>query len=146
MSCAVPVNISDSIVSAFGEFKRGNKTEHNWLAYRLTGNDLNTLELADAGTCAAHDEFVERALVGSEPRFCFVNFEYDLGIDGKRKKCILVLWVPPKAGVRAKMLSAAARSPIKKALSFGYGIEVQASDKAEAAAEVLLEKCMSISR
>jgi hypothetical protein len=146
MSCAVPVNISDSIVSAFGEFKRGNKTEHNWLAYRLTGNDLNTLELADSGTCAEHDEFVERALVGSEPRFCFVNFEYDLGVDGKRKKCILVLWVPPKAGVRAKMLSAAARSPIKKALGFGYGIEVQATDKAEAAAEVLLEKCLSISR
>ena len=146
MSCAVPVNIDDQIITAFAEFKRG-KSGQSWVAYRLTGSEMNTLELADAGAKGAtHDEFVERALVGSEPRFCFVHFSYDLGVDGKRDKCVLVLWVPPKAGVKAKMLSAAARSTVKKTLGFGYGIEVQASDKGEAAAEVLLEKCMSISR
>lgn len=146
MSCAVPVKIADNLIAAFADFKRG-KSEHNWIAYRLTGSDLNTLEVADVGPKGdTHEEFVERALVGSEPRFCFVHFSYDLGDDGKREKCVLVLWVPPKAGVKAKMLSAAARSTIKKTLGFGYGIEVQASDKAEAAAEFVLEKCKSISR
>lgn len=146
MSCAVPVKIDDQIIAAFAEFKRG-KSGQSWVAYRLAGNEMNTLELADSGAKGAtHDEFVERALVGSEPRFCFVHFDYDLGVDGKRDKCVLVLWVPPKAGVKAKMLSAAARSTVKKALGFGYGIEVQASDKGEAASEVLLEKCLAISR
>lgn len=146
MSCAVPLKIADNLIASFSDFKRG-KSEHNWIAYRLTGSDLNTLEVADAGPKGAtYDEFVERALVGSEPRFCFVHFSYDLGDDGKREKCVLVLWVPPKAGIKAKMLSAAARSTLKKTLGFGYGIEISASDKDEAAAEHVLEKCKSISR
>ena len=146
MSLAIPVSIDDEIVRQFALFQRG-KTEHQWLAYRLSGTDMHTLELADSGAKGeSYNSFVERALVGSEPRFCFVHYSYDLESDGKRNKCVLVLWVPPKSGVRAKMIAASSRSTVKKALGFGFGIELQASDKAEASSEAVLEKCKSISR
>jgi len=146
MSVAIPVHVSDEMVRAFGEFKRG-KSSQQWLAYRLTGNDMNELELADSGaTGESYEAFVERALVADEPRFCFFNFAYDLELDGKRNKTVLILWVPARCKVRAKMIAAASRHVVKKTLGFGFGIELQAHDKADAASACVLEKCKAVSR
>lgn len=145
-NCSVPVHVASELVTAFQEFQRG-KSDVKFMSFRLCGKDLSTLELADSGADAAtHDEFVERTMVGGEPRFNFLKFAYDLGDDGKRVKTVLVMWVPPKCGVRAKMLSAAARSVVKKALGFGYGLELFAGDKAEASEEAVLAKCLSTTR
>jgi cofilin len=145
-NCSIPVNVSEDLVKQFQDFQRG-KTEHKFLSFRLAGKDLSTLELAEAGDKdCTHEKIVERTCVADEPRFTFLQFSYDLGEDGKRVKTVLLSWVPPKSPVRAKMLAAASRSVAKKALGFGFGIEVHASDKGEAAEECILAKCLSTTR
>ena len=143
-NCSVPVHVASELVTAFQEFQRG-KSDVKFMSFRLCGKDLSTLELADsAADSSTHDEFVERTMVADEPRFNFLKFAYDLGDDGKRVKTVLVMWVPPKCSIRAKLLSAAARSVVKKSLGFGYGIEVFAGDKGEAAEEAVLAKCLAV--
>jgi cofilin len=145
-NCSIPIHVSEDLVKQFQDFQRG-KTEHKYLSFRLAGKDLSTLELAESGASdCTHDQMVERTCVAEEPRFTFFQFAYDLGEDGRRVKTVLLSWVPPKSPVRAKMLAAASRSVAKKALGFGFGIEVHASDKGEASEESCLAKCMSVTR
>lgn len=87
MSCGVNLNIEDAIVRKFGEFKKGNDVQ--WLAMKLDGKDLNQLKLVASGEKgASYDEFTQcaTAFPKTEARYCWFNFSYDLGLDGKRTK------------------------------------------------------------
>jgi hypothetical protein len=87
MSCGVTLNIEDAIIKQFGEFKKGNGVQ--WLSMKLDGKDLNQLKLVSSGDKGAtYDEFTHSttAFPKTEARYCWFNFSYDLGLDGKRTK------------------------------------------------------------
>ena len=90
MSCGVQLNIEDAIVKRFGEFKKG--VDAQWLSMKLEGKDMNQLKLVASGEKgASYEEFTQSASAfpKTEARYCWFNFSYDLGLDGKRTKVTL---------------------------------------------------------
>ena len=111
MSCTTAIQIDDALMREFGDFKKGRLAQ--WVALKLDGKDLNNAVCVKKGDAESFEEFVrfvvfvasvfrcracqfkrlffrarsnKEAFPAEQPRFCFFNLSYDLGLDGKRTK------------------------------------------------------------
>lgn len=132
------VSITPQCVELFNELKLGR--ELKYIIYKLS--DDNKQVVVEETSSDKDWEVFRKALLnakcldkrgkeGAGPRYAVYDFEYELASgEGQRNKITFLAWSPDDAGVQPKMIYAASKEALKRALN-GIAIEVQANDEDE---------------
>ncbi|KAI0205624.1 cofilin [Astrocystis sublimbata] len=127
--------VSQECITAFNELKLAKK--HKYIIFKLS-DDNREIVIEDASSDPDWEVFREKLIkatsktktgaVSKGPRYAVYDFEYDLASgEGSRNKITFIAWSPDDAGVMPKMVYAASKEGLKRALN-GVAIELQAND------------------
>ncbi|GMM31811.1 cofilin [Martiniozyma asiatica (nom. inval.)] len=130
------VAVSDEALKAFNDLKLGKK--YKYIIYAL--NDSKTEIVVDkTSTSASYDDFVAE-LPETECKYAIYDFEYEISAgEGKRSKIVFYQWAPDTASIRAKMVYAASKDALRRALN-GVSADIQGTDFSEVSYESVLER------
>lgn len=116
--------------------KLGKKLKY--IIYALS-DDFTEIVVEKTSEAQSYDAFLEDLPSGS-CRYAVYDFEYTLeGSEGTRNKLCFITWSPDEAKIKNKMLYAASKDALRRAL-VGIAVEVQGTDASEVAYETVLEK------
>ncbi|KAH3663859.1 hypothetical protein OGAPHI_005262 [Ogataea philodendri] len=132
----VSISIASQQSRAFNDLKLGKK--YKFIIYKL--NDANTEIVVDStSTDDSYDSFLEN-LPENDCKYAVYDFEYEIGKgEGKRNKIVFYQWAPDTAKVKAKMVYAASKDALRRALN-GVSTDIQGTDFSEVAYESVLDK------
>lgn len=132
------VSLRPECVNSFNELKLGK--ELKYIIYKLSDDNK---EIVVEETSNEKDwEVFRKALLsaktkdkrgneGAGPRYAVYDFNYEAASgEGQRNKITFIAWSPDGAGVQSKMIYAASKEALKRALN-GIAVEVQANDEDE---------------
>eukprot|EP01099_Mayorella_cantabrigiensis_P001923 TRINITY_DN1832_c0_g1_i2.p1 TRINITY_DN1832_c0_g1~~TRINITY_DN1832_c0_g1_i2.p1 ORF type:complete len:162 (+),score=48.75 TRINITY_DN1832_c0_g1_i2:69-488(+) len=136
------VAIAQEVIERFNEFKL--RSASRYILYKLSDSLTEVVIDKIADPSATYQDFLND-LPPNDCRYAVFNFEYDAGSDGKRAKVIFFNWAPETAKIKSKMVYAATKDSMKKAL-IGISVEIQGTDASEVDPKEVLEKCKSVSR
>jgi len=91
-----------------------------------------------ADTAASYDDFL-KALPQNEPRYCAVDVDYTTSSGAQHSKIVFIFWCPDDCAVKDRMIYAASKDTIKKALN-GVQVEIQANDNGDIAKDDVQNK------
>ena len=130
------VAVADESLTAFNDLKLGQK--YKFILYGL--NDAKTeIVVKETSTDASYDAFLEK-LPENDCLYAVYDFEYQISeSEGKRSKIVFITWSPDTAPIRSKMVYAASKDALRRALN-GIYADVQGTDFSEVAYDVILEK------
>jgi len=138
----IPFAVNPECIAEFNEFKLKNK--NRYILFKLSDNLKEVVIEKKAPVDTPYSDFVAE-LPDQDCRYAVYNFEYDSGSDGHRAKIVFFIWAPDTAPTKKKMIYASTKDAIKKAFQ-GLSVEMQATDKAEADFEEVLNKCKAVSK
>lgn len=122
------VTVADECQSLFKDMQL--KHSQRYLMFEI--KDKKNIVLAENGQGEAsksYEDFVA-ALPESAPRYCVVDVEYTTKSGAENKKLVFIFWCPEGCSVKDKMLYAASKDTIRKALQ-GVQVEIQANDMSD---------------
>lgn len=130
------VAVADESLSAFNDLKLGKK--HKFVIFSL--NDAKTeIVVEHTSSDPDYENFLAK-LPEAECKYAVYDFEYEIGGgEGKRSKIVFYTWSPDNAPVRSKMVYAASKDALRRALN-GISTDVQGTDFSEVNFETVLEK------
>lgn len=130
------VAVSDEALTAFNDLKLGKK--YKFVVYKL--NDSKTEIIVDETSQEKDYETFLEKLPENDCKYAVYDFEYDIGKgEGVRSKIVFYQWAPDTAPVRSKMVYAASKDALRRALN-GVSTDIQGTDFSEVAYESILEK------
>jgi len=110
---------------------------HKYILYKL--NESNTEIIVDKkSTSLDYQDFIDD-LPEFEPRWAVYDFEFEKEGAGKRNKICFFSWSPDDSKIKLKMLYAASKDALRRAL-VGVAVEIQGTDFSEVAYENVLDK------
>jgi len=134
MSSGVAVN--DEVVTKYQELKLGH--QHKFVIFKLSEDLKEVIFERVSEPTASYESFVA-SLPADDCRYAVYDFAFQAeGAD--RNKILFILWCPETAKIKSKMIYTSTKDSIRKKL-VGIGSEIQATDRAEIAHDVVLEKC-----
>lgn len=103
-------------------------------------NDQKTeIVVEETSTNSDYDAFLEK-LPEDECKYAIYDFEYEIGGgEGKRSKIVFFTWSPDTAPIKSKMIYAASKDALRRALN-GVSSDVQGTDFSEVAYESVLDR------
>lgn len=120
------------------------KSKHSYIVFAATP-DLRELTIERCGAASESWNDMLKALPTDGPRYIVTQYNWDLGLDGKRSRTVFILWVPEKSTLKNKMIYAASKQSFRQALT-GVQVDVAASDPSELTSERMLEVCQRFSK
>eukprot|EP00762_Andalucia_godoyi_P008229 ANDGO_02962.mRNA.1 Actophorin len=128
-------------VIAFLDLKQ--KHASRFVIYTMAEGNKEIVPEHIAPTDATYADFVEK-LPKDDCRYAVYDYNFDYE-GNPRNKLVFVMWSPDNAKIKSKMLYAASKDNIKKALD-GIQIELQATDAAEIEEDKMLNRCLQFAR
>lgn len=123
-------------MAAFNDLKLGKK--YKFILFSLN-EDKTKIVVKETSTNQEYDAFLEK-LPEDDCLYAIYDFEYELGNgEGKRSKIVFFTWSPDTAPIRAKMVYAASKDSLRRALN-GVASDIQGTDFSEVAFESVLDK------
>ncbi|EFC36571.1 cofilin [Naegleria gruberi] len=135
------VPIHDDVVGDFNAMKL--KKESQAIKFGMTAKLDQVVVVEKLAYGTSYDDFIN-SLPDNDCLYAVVDFHYD-NEDGHRQKMIFINWAPVKAPIKKKMVYAATKQSVKDKL-VGISLEIQATDKSEVEASVVIERCNAISK
>lgn len=114
---------------AFQDVKLGRK--YRYVIFGFNDKDLTTISVLKKAETATYDEFTDELKLAEqtgECRYAVFDAEYQTPSGQARNKILFFMWSPEDAKTKQKMLYAASKDALKKALGEGVAKEVQAND------------------
>ncbi|KAI0125004.1 hypothetical protein BJ170DRAFT_597849 [Xylariales sp. AK1849] len=151
---SIPVyraSVSEECITAFNDLKLAKK--HKYIVFKLS-DDNRQIVIEETSDDKDWENFREKLVnathksksgaVGKGPRYAVYDFEYALASgEGSRNKITFIAWSPDDAGVMAKMVYAASKDALKRALN-GIATEIQANDQDDIEYDTVLKTtCIS---
>jgi len=133
------VSVNQECVTAYNDIKLGHK--FRYIVYALTDDLKEIRVLKTAQPSATYEDFVEdlkEAELQRQCRYGIYDAVYKLKDGQNRTKLVFFLWSPEDATVKQKMVYTSSKDALKRAL-VGIGKEIQATDQAELAWDVVME-------
>eukprot|EP01098_Paradermamoeba_levis_P007294 TRINITY_DN3007_c0_g1_i1.p1 TRINITY_DN3007_c0_g1~~TRINITY_DN3007_c0_g1_i1.p1 ORF type:complete len:142 (-),score=46.76 TRINITY_DN3007_c0_g1_i1:213-638(-) len=131
------IEVDAELVKQYNDFKM-DKTSTRYMVFKIT-DDFKKIVVESKGPInSTWNEFVEKEM-GADNRYAVFKFEFTTS-NGPRGKMLFVLWSPEASKIKHKMVYAASKDAVKKALT-GVQVEVGATDKSELDFQCVLEKC-----
>ncbi|ODV67295.1 hypothetical protein HYPBUDRAFT_149039 [Hyphopichia burtonii NRRL Y-1933] len=130
------VAVADESLTAFNDLKLGKKFK--FVIFKL--NDSKTeIVVEETSTDSDYDTFLSK-LPEADCKYAIYDFEYEIGSgEGKRSRIVFYTWSPDNAPVRSKMVYAASKDALRRALN-GVAADIQGTDFSEVAYDTVLEK------
>ncbi|KAL2847209.1 cofilin, actophorin [Aspergillus pseudoustus] len=122
------MSVSDECITAFRElmYKRG-ASKPAFVIYKIS--DDNTSILVDESSLEKdYESFLQRLTSSVDaggkpaPRYAVYDVEYDLKNDGKRSSTVFISWVPEETSTKFRMLYAATKEQLRRALDVKVSI------------------------
>eukprot|EP00122_Pirum_gemmata_P008449 Pgem_evm1s7787 len=134
MSSGVQVN--QECVTAFSDLKLGHK--HRYFIMKINDSHTEVVVIKKAAPDATYDEFVAELKPGE---CCYAVYDLEFETDDGRKtnKICFVVWAPDDSKIKAKMITAASKEAVKRALT-GISTEIQATSADEIEYDAVLER------
>ncbi|KAH6891138.1 hypothetical protein B0T10DRAFT_458539 [Thelonectria olida] len=128
--------VSQESISTYNDLKLNKKLKY--IVFKLS-DDNKEIVVEHASENNDWDDFREKLInatsktrsgaVCKGPRYAVYDFEYQLASgDGTRNKLVFLAWSPDDAGIQPKMIYAASKEALKRALT-GIATELQANDQ-----------------
>lgn len=129
------VSVADESLTAFNELKLGKK--YTFIIYALS-EDKTQIVVKETSSDSDYDNFLEK-LPENDCLYAVYDFEYEISAgEGKRSKMIFFAWSPDTAPIRAKMVYAASKDALRRALN-GISTDIQGTDLSEVSYETILQ-------
>eukprot|EP00688_Stachyamoeba_lipophora_P001286 EW710721.1.p1 GENE.EW710721.1~~EW710721.1.p1 ORF type:complete len:140 (+),score=62.23 EW710721.1:14-433(+) len=138
---ATGIAVDDNCIRRFNEMKLSKTCKY--LIFNMDDKLSNIIVDREGAKEATYEEF-QSQLPADDCRYAVVDFGYE-GPDGVRNKLIFVNWAPDVAKIKRKMIFASSKVSLKDKL-IGISFEVQATDLSEIDYQVVLDKCLLISK
>ena len=130
------VAVADESLTAFNELKLGKK--YKFILYGLN-DDKTQIVVKETSTDPSYDAFLDK-LPENDCLYAVYDFEYQISeSEGKRSKIVFITWSPDTAPIRSKMVYAASKDALRRALN-GVYTDVQGTDFSEVSYEDILSK------
>ncbi|KAL3462825.1 cofilin, actophorin [Aspergillus heterothallicus] len=122
------VEVSDDCITAFRElmYKRG-ASKPAFVIYRIS-DDKTSILVEESSTEKDYAVFLRRLTSSVDadgkpaPRYAVYDVEYDLKDDGKRSATVFISWVPEETSTKFRMLYAATKEQLRRALDVKVSI------------------------
>jgi len=134
---ATGVSVNSNCYDVYQELKLRKK--YKFIIFKIS-DDLTEIVVDKFSESSDYDEFVT-SLPPDKCRFAVYDFEYEIPNEGMRDKILFYIWSPDNARIKDKMMFAASKEYIRKKLD-GIFTEIQCTDLAETAHEVVLDKVL----
>lgn len=137
------VAVSDNCKTAFQDIKLGHK--YRYVVYCLTEDFKQIVVEKLAEPSSTYDEFLKDMKAAEDVdqcRFAVFDAEFSTKDGQPRNKIVFFMWSPERAKIKQKMVYAASKDALKKALGEGIGKEVQANDQSDLKWDNVLEIIM----
>ena len=116
--------------------KLGKK--YKFILYGLN-DDKTQIVVKETSTDPSYDAFLDK-LPENDCLYAVYDFEYQISeSEGKRSKIVFITWSPDSAPIRSKMVYAASKDALRRALN-GVYTDVQGTDFSEVSYEDILSK------
>lgn len=131
----ISVAVADESLAAFNDLKLGKK--YKFILFAL--NEKKTeIVVKETSTDESYDSFLEK-LPENDCLYAIYDFEYEISEnEGKRSKIVFFQWSPDTAPIRSKMVYAASKDALRRALN-GVSTDIQGTDFSEVAYDSVLE-------
>ncbi|KAI6360113.1 cofilin [Pyricularia grisea] len=127
--------VSQECITTYNELKLGKNIKY--IIFKLSDNNKEIV-VEEASGDSDWENFRNKLVnatvkspsgaVGKAPRYAVYDFQYTLASgEGERNKITFIAWSPDDAGVKPKMIYAASKDALKRALN-GIAHELQAND------------------
>eukprot|EP00121_Abeoforma_whisleri_P001913 Awhi_evm1s1712 len=117
------VQVHADCVKAFSDLKLGHK--HRYFIMRINDDQTEVIVEKTAEPTASYDDFVAE-LPPTECRYAIYDLEFETADGRKTNKILFVVWAPDDSKIKAKMITAASKEAVKRALT-GISTEIQAT-------------------
>ncbi|TLD05068.1 uncharacterized protein PgNI_09709 [Pyricularia grisea] len=132
---AQSATVSQECITTYNELKLGKNIKY--IIFKLSDNNKEIV-VEEASGDSDWENFRNKLVnatvkspsgaVGKAPRYAVYDFQYTLASgEGERNKITFIAWSPDDAGVKPKMIYAASKDALKRALN-GIAHELQAND------------------
>ncbi|PYH93986.1 cofilin, actophorin [Aspergillus ellipticus CBS 707.79] len=128
MSVPSGVDVPDECIAAFNElrYKKG-ATKPSFVIFKIS-DDKSSVIVEESSFEKNYETFLQNlsSSVDNEgnraPRYAVYDVEYDLNDDGKRATMVFISWVPEETSTRSRMLYAATKEQLRRALDVKISI------------------------
>lgn len=112
--------------------------KYKFILYGLN-DDKTQIVVKETSTDPSYDAFLDK-LPENDCLYAVYDFEYQISeSEGKRSKIVFITWSPDTAPIRSKMVYAASKDALRRALN-GVYTDVQGTDFSEVSYEDILSK------
>jgi len=133
------VAVAQDCVQAYSDLKLGHK--YRYFVMRINDNQTEVIVEKTADPNATYDDFL-KDLPATECRYAVYDLDYETKDGRKTGKVIFFVWAPDEAKIKAKMITAASKAAVKKALT-GISCEIQATGADEIEFAEVLDRARS---
>lgn len=137
------VAVNDECKTSFQETKLGHK--YRYVVYALNDTLKEIIVEKTAEPSATYDDFLadlKKAEEKQQCRFAVFDAEFSTKDGQPRNKIVFFMWSPERALIKQKMVYAASKDALKKALGEGIAKEIQANDHGDLTWSNVLEVVM----
>mgnify|MGYP000987987029 CR=1 FL=1 len=124
-TCALPIYPSDEMIETHQQLRMGSTMR--WVTFRMSEDWKSVIVDRKAARESTWEEFVKALEDAGDCRYGAFSLDFEQSEGQRRNKLVSVLWTPSQATVRSKMLYAATKDSVKRAL-VGTGLELQAGN------------------
>jgi cofilin len=131
------IKVNESCILEFQDFKL--RHDCGYIVYRISP-DLKEVVIEQKGEPSANFDALLKSFPENDCRYAVTHVSYDKGADGKRSKVVFILWCPPTASVKHKLIYAATVEGLKRSLP-GVQVQVQGSGPDDLELNEVIAKC-----